>query len=197
MADDKSSSTNETPQKPPVKILAFDSTTKKREEASPVDLDSPFFEIAQESYSPDKCNHRNRGVTLDTATRTAICKCGVVIDLFDALLIYAHAQRRLVFTRERIEEYNRKKQEEAERRAAKCIRPVVGYVSGFGGNSERFGFTLKLECDHEMYWHRSKPPRRATCATCLKNAKTQAAAQAAGIVSTSDHHKAPRKPTKW
>lgn len=185
------------PTKPPVKILAFDSTTKKREDASPVDLDSPFFEIADISYAPDKCNHRNRGVTLDTATRTAICKCGVTIDLFDALLIYAHAQRRLVFTRQRIEEHEAKRKEEAERKAAKCIRSVAGYVSGFGGNSNRFGFTLTLECGHEMYWHRSKPPRRATCETCLKNARQQAAARAAGIVAVGSHNKAPKKPTKW
>jgi len=161
--------------KPPSKILAFDST--KEREAAPVDLDSPFFTIARTDYA--KCDHRNKGVTLDTATRKAICLCGEAIDCFDALLIYAHAQRRLISHAEAIREHERK---EAEKKAAKpFVKDVGSYAARYANGSSRtrhgrlLGYHVTLECGHEQYWDRRRLPRRMTCVTCVRNAKLTAA----------------------
>lgn len=155
--------------KAPSKILAFDSSKKLAPE--PVDLDSPFFTIKPPDYS--KCDHRNRGVTLDTATRTAVCLCGVVIDNFDALLIYAHAQQRLVHTRDAIEAHERK---EAEKKAARpFVKTVVGFEQVLHRSGRFLGYRLKLDCGHEKRSERRKPPRRATCQVCFRNSKLTAA----------------------
>lgn len=152
--------------KPPAKLLAFDSTKARGPE--PVDLDSPFFKVVHPQYPA--CTHRDRGVTLDVGTRRAICKCGEVIDNFDALMIYAHAQRRLVETRQVIEEHNRK---EAEKKAK---RPFVRDVGAFQqrmsqGRRPRFlGYEIKLHpCGHSAYWDKRHPPRRMTCEQCYKD----------------------------
>jgi hypothetical protein len=159
---------NDPTAKPPSKILAFDST--KEREAAPVDLDSPFFTIARTEYP--KCDHRNRGVTLDTATRRAICLCGEVIDCFDALLIYAHAQRRLM---NRVEEIRAHERKEAEKKAAKpYVRAVAGCCARRSKRGRIIGYSLTLECGHEHHWHRRTPPRRATCQACIREAKLKA-----------------------
>lgn len=168
--EDRNPLTVEIPEaKPPAKILAFDA--EKQREPIPVDLDAPFFTIAKPPYT--ECDHRNRGVTLDIGRRVAICLCGVEIDCFDALLIYAHAQRRLINTREVIEEHKRK---EAEKKAKK---PFVRRVEGFSAKQSRqgrvLGYQLKLECGHDIYWDRRKPPRRATCTVCYRNESLKAA----------------------
>ncbi len=150
-------------ERPPSKILAFDST--KAREAEPVDLDSPFFKITRPQYPA--CDHCNRGVMLDIGTRKVFCLCGEQIDAFDALLIYAHAQRRLVSTRQAIEEHERK---EAEKKAR---RPFVRRVVGFC-RRDRFGYDLQLECGHQQTLWRTKPTRSATCETCVRNAKLKA-----------------------
>lgn len=166
--------------KVPSKILAFDST--KERQPAPVDLDTPFFTIARPDYS--KCDHRDRGVTLDTATRTAICLCGVVIDCFDALLIYAHSQQRLVNHVAAIKEYERK---EAEKKAAKpYVREVVGFEAHQSTRGRIVGYRLRLECQHEAYWDRRKPPRRATCRQCVRNAKLTAAGVAVAQPNKSE-----------
>ena len=153
---------------PPSNILAFDST--KEREAAPVDLESPFFTIARKDYS--KCDHLNRGVTLDTATRRAICLCGEAIDCFDALLIYAHSQRRLIAKVEAIKEHDRK---EAEKKAAKpFVRAVTAFCARQYSNGRIIGYDLELECEHAQRWDRRKPPRRVTCTTCVRNAKLTA-----------------------
>lgn len=166
--------------KPPSKILAFDSA--KEREAAPVDLDSPFFAIARTDYS--KCDHRDRGVTLDTATRKTYCLCGELIDNFDALLIYAHAQQRLVNQANTIKAHYQK---EADKKAAK---PFVVEVSGVAARyltrkgkptGRIIGYELSLRCGHRQYWDRRRPPRRVTCAMCVRNAKLKA--EGVGVVT--------------
>jgi hypothetical protein len=167
------------------KLLAFDST--KRSEPVPVDLDSPFFEIHYYPAAPATCDHRQRGFTLDVATRTAICKCGVTVDTFDALLFYAHAQQRLIHHAETIKEHARKEAEE------KAKRPFVQEVSGFEAqfaNTKRtdrhgrlLGWSVTLACGHRTYWQaagrfRRHPPRRITCTGCY-DASVRAAQLAA------------------
>lgn len=152
----------------PSNILAFDSTKKR--EPEPVNLDTPFFTVKHTSY-PD-CDHRHRGVTLDVARRVAICLCGVEIDCFDALLIYAHAQRRLVETRQHIEEHYRKEAEKKARRP--FVRDVSGYQQHLSKRGRLLGYEMTLSCGHRMYWDRRKPPCRATCDTCFKNSQLKA-----------------------
>lgn len=151
----------------PSKIEAFDAKRRKRD----VNLDSPFFAVKRTPIYPD-CDHRNRGVTLDVATRTAICKCGVTIDTFDALLIYAHAERRLQSTRAALDEHARK---EAEQKAK---RPFAKKVNGFQAIQQHgrlVGYTLTLDCDHTMRWYHKRPPRTATCETCYRRSRIQPA----------------------
>jgi len=151
--------------KGPSKILAFDPLKQRAPE--PVDLDTPFFKITRPEYPA--CDHRNRGVTLDTGRRVATCLCGEDIDCFDALLIYAHAQQRLVNTRAAIEEHHRK---EAEKKAKKAfVRDVRGFTARLSRRGAIIGNVLSLECGHEQYWDKRKPPRRATCETCVRNEK--------------------------
>lgn len=149
----------------PSKILAFDPARKV--EPMPVDLDAPFFTIKWENY--ETCNHRNRGVTLDTSTRKAVCLCGVVIDNFDALLIYAHAQRRLINHAETIKEHERKEQEKKDRRP--FVREHKGFVA-FYLNKRVVGYDVNLKCGHTVRWYTSKrrhsPPRTMTCDACYR-----------------------------
>jgi|SRR6185503_5525746 len=169
MSDERIAMSVEVPgAKPPSKILAFDST--KKAEPIPVDLDQPFFRVKRTEYPA--CNHQNRGVTMDVATRKVFCLCGEHIDAFDALLIYAHAERHLQSTRHYIEEAKRK---EAEKKAAK---PFVREVNGFHQERSKRGrflyYILKLECGHHKQWDRRKPPRRATCTDCISADKLKA-----------------------
>jgi hypothetical protein len=170
----------DTADKPPSKILAFDSA--KERAPAPVDLDAPFFTIARPDYS--KCNHRNRGVTLDTATRKAICLCGVEIDNFDALLIYAHAQQRLIHHAEAIAEHERK---EAEKKAAKpFVRDVSGFCQQHSKRGRFLGWALRLECGHAASSDRRRPPRRVTCHECVRNAKLTTAGVAVADTQRKD-----------
>lgn len=135
--------------------------------------DERFFEIRR-PQSPD-CTHQWRGVTLDIGTRRVFCKCGEQIDSFDALLIYAHAETRLVSTRESIEEHKRK---EAEKKAR---RPHFKKHVGFARRSDNSGFDVRLECGHSAFWDtrrrtrfRSYPPRGMTCLQCVRDAELKA-----------------------
>lgn len=155
--------------KGPSKILAFDAA-KGRPVPEPVDLDSPFFTVTRPQYPA--CDHRNRGVTLDTGRRKAICLCGEEIDCFDALMIYAHAQQRLVHTHDAIKAHYQK---EAEKKAK---RPYVKEVRGFCAQQTKrgriVGYLVDLECGHTLVWDRRKPPRRATCDQCFRNDQLKA-----------------------
>lgn len=155
--------------KPPAQILAFDSAKKR--EAEGVDLESPFFTIQQRPPYP-ACDHRNRGVTLDVATRRVFCLCGEQIDAFDALLIYAHAQRRLVAHAEAIKEHERK---EAEKKAKRpFVKKVVGFAARHSSRGRVLGFDVSLDCGHSVYWDRRKQPRQMTCEQCFRNARLEA-----------------------
>jgi hypothetical protein len=146
--------------KPPAQILAFDSAKKREPEA--VDLDAPFFTVKVRPEYP-ACDHRNRGVTLDVATRRAICLCGEQIDAFDALLIYAHAQRRLISHAETIKEYERKEAEKKARRP--FAREVTGWQRVDGG------FDVTMACGHHQHLYlpkRRHPWRRVTCEQCAR-----------------------------
>lgn len=154
--------------KPP-NILAFDSTRAKPADAVPVDLESPFFTVKHRPDYP-ACDHHNRGVTLDVATRRAICLCGEVIDCFDALLLYAHAQQRLVRTRAAITEHYRK---EAETKAKRpFVRDVVGFDAETSKRGRILGYRVKLACGHYLYAAGKRtPPRTMTCTTCFKQSQ--------------------------
>lgn len=152
----------------PSNILAFDSTKKR--EPEPVNLDTPFFTVKHTHY-PD-CDHRNAGVTLDVARRVAVCKCGVEIDCFDALLIYAHAQRRLVETKEFIKEHRRKEEEKKAKRP--FVRDIGGYSQIRSSRGHFRYYDITLSCGHHLSWTRKKLPRRATCEICFKNAQLRA-----------------------
>lgn len=168
----------------PSKILAFD--TEKKRAPEPVDLDSPFFTIQRAPSYPD-CDHRNRGVTLDMGRRKAICLCGVEIDTFDALLIYAHAQRRLTETRRFIEEARRKEEEK------KMRRPFSKRVEGFETVHDRrggvTGYHVSLECGHKhrLFTRRRRPPRKVTCETCVREAKLKAVSVAVVPPAAAEH----------
>jgi hypothetical protein len=152
-------------QKAPAQILAFDSAKKREPEA--VDLDKPFFIVKHRPEYP-ACDHRNRGVTLDMATRRAICLCGEPIDAFDALLIYAHAQTRLINHAEVIKEHERK---EAEK---KSKRPFAREVNGW--SRVESGFKVSLVCGHEKYLYlpnRRRPWRRVNCDQCRRKHELQ------------------------
>lgn len=142
------------------KILAFDSA--KDRSLRGVDLDAPFFSFAQRDYA--KCDHRNRGVELDISTRQATCLCGVVIDSFDALLIYAHAQQRMQYQADAIKEHKRKQAEKDD------LKPFHKHVTGWSrldATGRHFGFTLTMECGHRIKWLRKRAPRTATCRECF------------------------------
>jgi hypothetical protein len=55
------------------------------------ELNEPFFDVATSS-APHGCNHLNAGMRLEVPTRTVVCKCGTVVDAFDALLFYARVE---------------------------------------------------------------------------------------------------------
>lgn len=158
----------------PDNVEVFDPARKKK--PMPVDLDAPFFETRRTEYP--NCNHRNRGVTLDVDTRKVFCKCGEQIDAFDALLIYAHAERRLQNTRHVIEEQNRK---EAEKKAKKPFaRRVTGFVTRFH-RGKPIGYDVRLECGHKTYWDRRRQPRQITCNECFR--ADQLKANGVGVIS--------------
>src|SRR5690349_7527055 len=102
------------------------------EDANRARQDKPFFTVLPRPQYPD-CDHTRRGVTLDTTRRTVFCKCGKEIDAFDALMIYAQAEKRLISTRNDIERHKaeeaRKKREQEERKP--FLREVRGFASVF------------------------------------------------------------------
>ena len=158
----------------PDNIEVFDPARKKK--PMPVDLDAPFFEQRRVEYP--NCNHRDRGVYLDVDTRKVFCKCGEQIDAFDALLIYAHAERRLQNTRDVIKEHERK---EAEKKAKKPFaRRVTGYVTKFK-RKKVIGYDVSLECGHKTFWMRRRCPLQITCDKCFR--AEQLKAKGVGVIS--------------
>lgn len=165
----------------PERVVAFDASRKKKIE---INLDEPFFTLKRASY-PD-CSHKDRGVEMDMDTRKVYCKCGVEIDAFDGLLIYAHAESRQRWAAERIEEVARK---EAEQKAK---RPFVKNTAGFSARCSGkriIGYDVRLECGHTKTWFRGKrrkhPPRTMTCEQCYRAAEL--AKKNIAVVPTSRH----------
>jgi hypothetical protein len=139
--------------------------------------DQPFFEILPRPRFPD-CDHSKRGVQLDRTTRTVRCLCGAQIDPFDALLVYAHAEERLIGTKRDLEAH---KQEEAAKRTEQAarrpfLRDVGGFTSVYNpappeGDGALIGFDVQLSCGHRVRWpSRGKrhPRRHLTCEICLR-----------------------------
>lgn len=131
-------------------------------------LDGKYFTIRRPQYP--ECSHRNRGVTLNEGTRKVHCLCGAEIDPFDALLIYAHEERRLLSTRAAIDEAAKKEQEKKARRPH--FKQHVGFASRYDG-TRRIGFDMKLECGHSVFWdirgrRRQSAPRGVTCNECYR-----------------------------
>lgn len=151
--------------KPPGKVIVFDST--KPHPTEPINLDTLFFEVKRPEYP--NCNHLDRGVTLDIGTRKVTCKCGVEMDAFDALLAYAHSERRLVNTWERIQEYKRKEREKKDKKP--FARDITGLQTRFASGGRVIGYILTLRCGHQRCWDKKRRPRSAHCAECMKNAK--------------------------
>lgn len=139
----------------------------------------PFFEVLEVPWNAE-CSHQRRGVTLDPKTRTVYCKCGAVLDPFDALMIYAKAERRLVSTRDDIEHH---KQEEARKvREAEERKPFLRQVNGFcavynpkppQGDGAIVAYNVTLHpCGHTVRWPtrgRRNPGRNLTCDICRRS----------------------------
>ena len=151
--------------------MAFDASRKKQVE---IDLEKPFFKVVRPHDDPTKCNHHNRGVTLDVKTRRVYCKCGEQIDTFDALLIYANAERRLQNDRAALDEHKRK---EAEQKAKKAfVQRVRGASAIYGRNGRTIrGYHITLECGHPAMWFRKRPkmPREMQCPKCFDEAQAK------------------------
>lgn len=144
------------------RILAFDAET--RATPRPVDLDAPFFRVHRPTYP--ECEHR-QGVTLDMGTRKAHCRgCDVEIDLFDALLIYAHAETRLQDTRRRIEE--ERQREARQREARKHVKQVCSWEQLKSRHGKHYGWRLGLECGHTVELYRKTRAHKATCHECVR-----------------------------
>ena len=154
----------------PDRVVAFDEARKRKIE---VDLDKPFFQVTRYRSYPD-CNHQNRCVTMDVPERKVHCQCGVEIDAFDALLIYANAERRLQDTRYYIEEAARK---EAEKKARKpFVKEMGGFAAVYTKDRKRIiGYDCALVCGHRVRWATSKrrrtPPRTMTCDQCYRESQ--------------------------
>jgi len=140
------------------------------------ELEEPYFMIIERGAA--KCSHIDKGVTLDEASRTAICRgCKQVVDLFDALMNYAESERRLVLARERVEKFQKEQREKNERNRArmKFVRKVMSSKTKWKGedseNMEEDGHILTLDCGHQMDWDRTLVPAEATCPTCRTAAK--------------------------
>lgn len=151
----------------PERIVAFDPARKKRIE---VNLDEPFFTLKTPRY--DECDHKRRGVELDTSTRTVYCRCGVALDVFDALLIYAHAERRLQAHAAAIKEHERKEQEKKDKR--QFVRRQEGFEAIFDRRARIIGYRVRLECGH-VYRHprARRVPATVTCQPCYDAWKLQ------------------------
>lgn len=161
-------------------VASFEQATRERQ-------DKPFFDLLPRPFYPD-CDHSRRGVTLDPTTRQVFCKCGKQIDAFDALLLYAHAEKRLVSTREDIEQHKKeeadKKREQAERKP--FLRETNGYSAVFNprppkGDGAMIGYDVRLSCGHTVRWPskgRRSPTRHMTCDICLRSARKDLAVAA-------------------
>jgi len=146
----------ESPEKP--KVEEFDRTRRRSG-----DPNSPFFEIKEPNYS--ECNHRHRGFILDTTRRMAVCKCGVDVHPFDALVIYAQAERRLQNQADIIESH--RKREEEKRAKHKHYHRTVSAVATPDGS----GYIVQLDCGHKQAWYKRTPPRGISCGICLSEEK--------------------------
>lgn len=152
------------------KVTAFDKS-KRKPAGQSVDLDAPFFNERKEpprDYS--KCDHTQLGFEYSVKHRKVYCRCGELVDPFDAVVALAHAERRLQSTREAIDEHNRKQAEE------KAKKPFVKAVAGFEHSYDRRGAamsrTYRLECGHSVTQHRGRGFKRywkkATCVECYR-----------------------------
>lgn len=143
------------------------------------ELDQPYFEVSSEfeALTTKRCMHIEHGVRLDKIDRRCYCRgCGIMVDPFEALLYYASAERRLVSTREQIQQHveaeQRKKQREKERRPYK--RRVVSTAPVYEndqGIEVVVGHLLTLECGHTRNWTNPRTPEHATCEECQKTGK--------------------------
>lgn len=152
------------------------------EEANRARQDKPFFTVLPRPQYPD-CDHTRRGVTLDTTLRTVFCECGKQIDPFDALMVYANAEKRLIQTRADIERHRKeeadKKREQEERKP--FLREVRGFTSVFNpeppnGDGALIGFDVRLSCGHTVRWGsrgRRRPKRHLTCDICLRTERAK------------------------
>lgn len=157
----------ELPPDQPDNVVVF---RKRDGEQVAVDLREPFFKERPRDYT--KCDHTRRGVEYDLSERKVYCKCGEQIDPFDALLIYAHAERRLIHHAESIKEHERKEQEKKDRRP--FVREHSGYAAFYAqGNKRVLGYMVNLKCGHSVRWYKGKrrhssPPRSMTCDACYR-----------------------------
>ena len=141
------------------------------------ELNEPFFEVVNEwSGGMTRCRHREHGFRLDTIDRRAICKgCGKDVDAFDALVAYAKSETRLLSTRQRIEdaekrERDRKAREKARRPFGRAVNSVRAVKDLTLKTEPVIGYTLTLECGHSAECGPNRKPRMVTCRQCQADA---------------------------
>lgn len=142
-----------------------------------VDFDVPFFKVTDMLATRVRggCDHLDRGVRLDMGTRTATCVCGTRIDLFDALLIYANAEQRLVRSVAAVKhaaqaEVDRKAREQARR---PFLRKVVSRRERKDLSLKAeptVGYDVTLECGHTSQHGPGRRLKNMTCGTCAQAA---------------------------
>jgi len=133
-------------------------------------LDDPYFTRANEHVGRG-CDHVNAGMTLDHKSRTVACACGTVLDPFDALVLYARSEDRLVSTLGEMRKRDARLAEEKQREKAR--RPFARAVVGRAAIKDETlkaepttGYALTLECGHAARCGPERVPKRVTCRTC-------------------------------
>jgi hypothetical protein len=124
-----------------------------------------FFEV-KERASYRECDHKRRGFLLDKDNRTATCRCGKVVDTFDALLAYAALEDSILWGDIRRKEAERKAQEDKEKK--QFVMPMVGYERK--GN----GALVSLKCGHKAPWYKKRIPREMQCEVCWRRSNMTA-----------------------
>lgn len=143
-------------------------------------LNTPFFETVGklEAMVAKRCDHSQHGMRLDQMDRRVYCRgCGISVDPFEALLIFAHAEQRLVQQVKALADARdadaRAKQREKDRRP--FLRRATGWkpVKDEKLKAEPIiGWQVTLACGHTILAMTQRQPKTMTCPNCQALAAT-------------------------
>lgn len=152
------------------RAISLDGLALRPSSARPVvDRETPFF---SQVYVAVECWHDNVGVNIDRRGRKCYCKgCGAELDPFEALLLYATAEARLVHTKQEIITRQEKAAESIGMRA--FVRDVMSVEPNKWGDQVMRGFTVVLACGHSRQSDRDVAPKRMSCFACYSAAKKE------------------------